>query len=226
MRLHQTPANPLIILGVIFTFVSLSSSVSFSQGGTVHNRSLMQDGVLRSYLLYVPAAYDGQEAWPFVINYHGFNSNATNQMNIHSKMNFVADTAHFLVAYPQGQQVELLSPVAGLPTTGPGWNVPRVFKAEQNDIAFTESLIDDVQRDFNIDASRIHATGWSNGSMMAYYVANVLPNKIASIAGAAGPMTIAMIDSFSVIRPISTLLIHEIFVKSPKFEMTYNILKT
>ena len=73
-------------------------------------------------------------------------------MSIVSKMNFVADTAHFLVAYPQGLQVELLaSPASGLPSSAAGWNVPGLFKAEQNDIAFTDRLIEAIQRDFKMD---------------------------------------------------------------------------
>lgn len=191
-----------------FLFLSLFSSVLLGQGGTVHNRSLVQDGILRSYLLYVPAAYDGQEAWSLVINYHGFLSNATDQMNSFSKMNPVADTAHFLVAYPRGLQVEDLVPNLGFPSMGPGWVIPGTWKGDQDDVAFTDSLIDEVQKDFNIDSSRIHITGWSNGSEMAFWAGFKLHHRIASVAGVAGPMSYVLRDSVTITRPFSVLSIH------------------
>lgn len=179
-----------------------TTSVLYSQSGVVHSRSVEVQNLTRSYLLYVPAAYEGQEAWPLVINYHGHQSNATNQMNIHSKMNVIADSAHFLVAYPQGLNV--LIPGFG---TAPGWHVPGT-QATQDDVDFTDSLLSDIKKDFNVDSSHVHATGLSNGSIFVFWLAFKRSNVFASVAGISGPFTLAMLDSFAAIRPFSALFMH------------------
>jgi len=192
-----------IILSFLFFFLLVSAL--YGQGGVVHTRSFVHDGVLRQYLLYVPAAYNTQEGdWPLVINYHGWTSNATAQMSIHSKMNFVADTAHFLVAYPQGLQIFI--PGFG---QGAGWNLPG-YIATQDDISFTDSLLDHIDADYSIDLARIHATGWSNGCQFSFYLAHRLPDRFASVGGVSGPMTYELLDSLNAApgRPFSALLMH------------------
>ena len=85
--------------------------------GSVLEESFVHNDSLRSYLLYVPDAYDGSEDWPLVINYHQFGWSPRDYM-AHTRMNAVADTGRFLIAYPQGLSV--LNPVAM--QQGPGWN--------------------------------------------------------------------------------------------------------
>lgn len=172
------------------------------QNGIVLGRSFMHDGFMRSYLLYVPAAYDGQEARPLVINYHGHGSSPTNHMNIHSRMNGVADTVHFMIAYPQGLGVE----IQGVGTR-PGWSVPGLT-ASHDDVTFSEALIDHVNADYAIDPARIHATGYSNGSVMAFHLACTRPGRIASVSGVAGPMSNLLLASCDPGRRIATLFVH------------------
>lgn len=190
------------ILPILFFF--LIGSALCGQGGVVHQRSFAHDGVLRQYLLYVPNDYTGQEKWPLVINYHGWTSNAAAQMNTHSKMNFIADTAHFLVAYPQGLQI--LVPGFG---QGAGWNLPG-YVANQDDISFSDSLLDHIDMEFSIDLARVHATGWSNGCTFSFYLAHRLPNRFASVGGVAGPLTNELLDSLNTDpgRRFSVLLMH------------------
>jgi len=191
----------------IFVFVSILLIVPldlFGQGGTVHSRSLTVQNLTRDYLLYVPTAYTGQEEWPLVINYHGYSCNATRQMNNHSKMKAVADTGHFLIAYPEGLTVEDLV----WPGFNTGWHVFGSYSAPHDDVAFTDSLIDHVAIDFNVDLTRVHATGWSNGGEMAFYLACALPYRFASVASVSNAMNNYLINSCQVNRPFSTLLIH------------------
>ncbi len=210
--------NPTAIFGCLF--FCLIGSI-FAQTGAVHNRNLMIDGAQRSYLLYVPNDYSGQEEWPLVINFHGFGSNATNQMNIHSKMNAVADTGHFLIAYPEGLEVNNL--IFG--GAAPGWNVEGAYSASHDDIAFTDSLIDHVKADFNIDYGRVHATGWSNGSEMALYLACALENKIASVGGVSGSINFTLLNNNCFIsRPFSMLLMHGAADPIVPFDGLFNLI--
>jgi len=202
MRGNPAGIRKRMILPILLFF--LIGSALFGQGGIVHPRSFMHDGVLRQYLLYVPNDYTGQEEWPLIINYHGWTSSPNAQMTIHSKMNFVADTAHFLVAYPQGLQIFI--PGFG---QGAGWNLPG-YIATQDDISFTDSLLDHIDADYSIDSARIHATGWSNGCQFSFYLAHRLPDRFASVGGVSGPLTYELLDSLNAApgRPLSALLMH------------------
>lgn len=184
-------------------FLCLMGSALYGQGGTILPRSFMHEGNLRNYILYVPNAYTGQEAWSLVIHYHGFGISAATQMD-YTNMNATADTAHFLVAYPQGLIVEDL--IFG--GSGPGWYIPGSYGADHDDVAFTDSLIDHIDADYNIDLMRVHATGWSNGGEMSYYLACKLSDRIASIASVSNAMNEMSFDSCQAGRPFSTLLFH------------------
>lgn len=185
----------------LLTALLASPLVLHAQSGVVHERSFTHGGLLRSYLLYVPAAYDGTTDWPLVLNYHGYSSSPQGQMRI-SEMNAVADTAGFFVAYPQGLVVN--DPFDG---PGVGWDFDGTL-SDHDDVGFTAGLIDHVAADFMVDPTRIHATGFSMGSQMIWGLACALPGTVASVAGVSGPMDDAYIESCDPGRPYSVLLMH------------------
>ena len=183
-----------IILCVIFSFNS------YAQDGTLEEKSFVHNDSLRSYLMYAPADYDGQEAWPLIVNYHGFRTDPMFQINF-SQMNAAADSMNFLVAYPQGLII------TGMLGAGAGWAIPNV-QSENDDIAFSNDLIDRIIVDYNVDMDRIHLTGWSQGSSMSYYLACSSPERIASVAGVAGQMPLLVQDNCEPGRSISTMHFH------------------
>ena len=185
----------------IWNFFSRNRHPSPAQSQLLE-KTIIVDSLEREYLLYVPAAYDGSENWPLVINYHGFNNTAEDQVFV-SQMNAVADTAGFLIAYPQGLLIE--NPFLGF--TAPGWNIDGTL-SQNDDFEFTSKLIEQISADYAIDQSRIHATGWSLGSGMSFQVACSFPNQIASVAGVANPMADIQFEFCQLNRPYSTLLIH------------------
>lgn len=177
----------------------LSGSPAWAQSGQAVSRTVSVDGTDRTYTLYVPAAYDGASAWPLVVNFHGYTGRAEWQIST-SRMNEVADTAHVLVAYPNGL-------VVGPSETG--WHIPGTgLAAPQDDVAFTEHLIDQVATEFRVDPARVHATGYSQGGEMSFYLACALPGRIASVAGVAGYMTNALLAECETPRPFSILQMH------------------
>src|SRR5688572_8583283 len=68
------------------------SSAAYGQG-QVLNRTLEHDGLTRSYTLYVPAAYTGDQAWPLVLNMHFMGGNAAAVMT-RTGFNGVADAGN------------------------------------------------------------------------------------------------------------------------------------
>lgn len=167
--------------------------------GQVLERSFVHEDSLRSYLLYVPAAYDGTVDWPLVINYHGFSNAAADQMYI-SQMNLVADTAHFLIAYPQGLLVN--NPVLGF--SAPGWNVDGTM-SDNDDVDFSSQLINQISADYAVDPLRVYVTGWSIGGRMAFQLSCELPDRIAAVASVASKMSDGQLQSCNPGRPFSAL---------------------
>lgn len=143
------------------------------------NSSIEHDGLSRDYILYLPANYDGGEAVPLILNFHGYGSNAYEQMN-YGDFRPIADTAGFLVVQPQGE------PLNGITH----WNVGGwTIGSTVDDVGFTAALIDSLSALYNINEDRVYATGMSNGGFMSFLLGCQLGDKIAAIAPVAGSMT-------------------------------------
>jgi polyhydroxybutyrate depolymerase len=133
---------------------------------------IVSGGQERQYRLHIPTGYEQDKAVPLVINLHGFNSNAEQQERV-SQMSAKADQASFIVVHPEG---------LGSPQT---WHVGP--KAEGiADLQFIGDLIRHVQSQFNIDQSRIYATGISNGAQMTNRLGCELSDVVAAIAPVSG----------------------------------------
>ncbi|UCH14125.1 MAG: hypothetical protein JSV22_13605, partial [Bacteroidales bacterium] len=191
-------------IGLITIFWITYISLLCAQGnGTKHYLNLGVDGQKRYYTLYVPEGYNSSEAWPLVFNFHWLNGSSAGQEKI-SEMYLVADTAKFLIVYPQGMPVYFW-PYDG---TWNGWNIPDLCVATQDDVSFVSKIINDIIKNpsFNIDLSRIYATGISSGGHFSFYLAFKLSNRIASVASVAAPMTDTLINYLcSPVRRISVL---------------------
>jgi polyhydroxybutyrate depolymerase len=159
--------NPLVFFLALVGF----SSATFGQQRI--SGTLMHDGVERNYILYLPAAYDGQTDWPLVFNFHGYTSNA-GQQEAYSDMNAVADTAHFLVCYPNG--------------IDNAWNVGWSFGSTADDVGFVDGLITEFSANYRIDNERIYACGMSNGGFMSYRLACERSEVFAAIASVTGSL--------------------------------------
>jgi len=150
---------------VFFTLIALITVFySFSQEFT-----LTHDGLTRSYRLHIPIEYSGDSLYPLVINMHGLGSNAFEQ-EFYTAFNDVADSAGFLVAYPNGIDET--------------WNISS--ETGTDDVGFISALIDTIDLQFNINLERVYATGMSMGGFMSYRLACELADRIAAIASVTG----------------------------------------
>lgn len=169
--------------------LALSVRVYSQQG------SFMYDGVLRDYILHVPAVYNGSEAVPLVINLHGYTSNAAEQQ-LYTQFDAIADTANFIVVYPNGLNNQWNS----------GWNYP--YYSGTDDVGFLSALIDTLSAHYNIDSTHIHATGMSNGGFMSFRLACELSHRIASIASVTGLMSLGQVLNCNPARQVPVMFIH------------------
>lgn len=127
-------------------------------------------GVNRSYLLHVPASYDGAHGVPLVLNLHGFGSNGRQQA-LYSRLPAKADEAGFILVSPDG---------TGSPLH---WTYPGLGSVD--DAAFMRELLDRVESDLCIDARRVFVAGISNGAAFAQIVACAIPDRITAVAAVA-----------------------------------------
>jgi len=163
------------------------------------NGSVIHDGIQRDYILYIPAIYDGSADFPLVLNFHGFGSNANEQM-FYGDFRDIADTEGFLLVHPQGTSLN----------GSQYWNVgsPGSSGSTIDDVGFTEALIDELANLYTINLDRVYATGMSNGGFMSFLLSCQLSEKIASIASVTGSMTLDTYDNCNAQHPTPILQIH------------------
>ena len=158
-------------------------SLSFAQGYI--SETIQYDGLTREYSIYVPASYDGTTSFPLLFNFHGGGLNIASQIAI-ADMSSIADTANFIVVYPQARPD---------PSDGNSFNwIPKV-PGTFDDVPFISSLIDTIAINYEIDQNRIYACGYSLGGDMSFELACKLNSRIAAIAPVARTMQ-ANPDSF------------------------------
>lgn len=137
------------------------------------SESFSFQGKPRTYQLYVPPAYTGTRAVPVVFNFHGFGSNAIQQM-VYGNFRPLADRHDFIIVAPDGQE----SPA------GRHFNLT-FEKGLQNDITMVGALLGHIERTLCIDASRVYSTGMSDGGAMTSALACNLADKFAAFAAVA-----------------------------------------
>jgi polyhydroxybutyrate depolymerase len=175
-----------ILLSIFLLFI-----VSYAQYDTLN-----YDGIDRAYLLHVPSSYDELSAVPLVVSLHGYSGSGSSSESV-TGFSAKADSNNFIVVYPDG--------------TGDtkSWNAGNccgyAMTNDIDDVGFISALIDTLSANYNIDSTRIYATGFSNGSMMSYRLAAELSQKIAAIAGGAGQM---VLDECDPIRAVPIMHLH------------------
>lgn len=176
-------------------------------------------GSERRYLVHKPAGWDGHRPLPVVLAFHGGGGRAEMQRT-QSGLNAKSDRHRFLVVYPDGTGPtvrKLGQGKVGVLTWNAGLCCGSAVENGVDDVGFVRTLLDDLPRHFAIDASRIYATGMSNGSMMAHRVGVELADRIAAIAPVAGAI---MIEDLGIrpSRPVPILYFHGRKDPSAKFE--------
>ena len=154
---------------------------------------------IRSAVVVAPVAAPPAAGWPLVLAFHGGQSHPE-MMRRFSGLDALAAASRAVVVYPAGtgSREELLT-----------WNggncCGEAREQASDDVAFARAIVADVARRLSIDPRRVHATGMSNGAMMAYRVAADAADLVASIAPVAGPLAL---ESIAPVRPVPVLHFH------------------
>ena len=136
----------LTLLFIGFTFWSCTNDgitvdKEWSKNGDIENEdalTILHNGITREYVLYVPEIYSDNVSVPLLINFHGGGGTATGQMYV-ADMRPIADTANFILVYPQGLQLG-----DGGSTHWNSMSISDSNKSSVDDFGFIDMLIDDL----------------------------------------------------------------------------------
>ena len=177
----------------------LTTTALFSSGYSqiFISQTIEHDGLTREYDIYVPASYDGTINFPLLFNLHG--GGGTNiAWQAASDMRPIANTADFIIVYPQARPD---------PSDGNSFNwIPKV-PGTFDDVPFFSSLIDTIASNYQIDQNRIYACGYSLGGDMTFELGCKLNNRIAAIAPVARTMQANPNSFCSPVHPTGVLTI-------------------
>jgi len=157
------------------------------------------DGRRRSAVACVPGGAAPPDGWPVVLAFHGGRSHPE-QMRGFSGLDDLAAAGDAVVVYPAGSGSR-----EGVLTWNGGNCCGEALEMGSDDVEFVAALVDLLPERLPVDRRRIHATGMSNGAMMAYRVAAELAGRIASIAPVAGPLAL---ERIAPVRPVPVLHFH------------------
>jgi len=187
--------NRFIAPLVVLVSLVLGAQVSAQQ---LLSQSITHQGMQRDYLIYIPATYDASQAVPLLFNFHGYTSTASAQLAT-SDMRPIADTANFLLVYPQG----------ALFGNSTHWNVGSwTLGSTVDDLGFVDDLIDTLAAAYNLDLERVYACGFSNGGFFSFALACGLSARIAAVASVAATMTQETTQSCQPVHPTAILTMH------------------
>ncbi len=155
----------------------------------------------RATFVTLPAGYSKGVAAPLLIDLHGYISNSLTHEKF-AKMDIAAQKRGVIYAAPDG-----LKDSQGFEF----WNASNAccnFNSNPvDDVAFIQSLIDEISSKASVDPRRIYVFGHSNGHFMTYKFACSNPQTVAAIAGLAGAMD-SDPASCGARTPVSVLHIH------------------
>ena len=156
-------------------------------------------GRRRTAVCCVPDVPAPAAGWPVVLAFHGGQSHPR-QMRGFSGLDDLAAAGEAVVVSPAGTGSR-----EGVLTWNGGNCCGEALASASDDVGFVAALLDRLIGRLPVDPRRIHATGMSNGAMMAYRVGAELAGRIASIAPVAGPLALARIAPS---RPVPVLHFH------------------
>ena len=134
----------------------------------VEQRQITSAGMKREFLLSVPKGAHQRERLPLILAFHGYKEDAR-QLRQHSQL----EKADAVVAFLDGVD-NAWAPAPYATSTG------------EQDLAFVDDVVAQLEGEFSIDTARVFAAGFSNGGGFAAFVGCQRPQEFTGVATVSG----------------------------------------
>jgi poly(3-hydroxybutyrate) depolymerase len=161
-----------VLVAVVSVILRLAGSDVFAQEQGVEKEIKSGKMAGTKYRIYVPASVNKDKPTPVVFAFPG-NKMKPSRMEVLSGFDIPAEREGFIVVYMYDYTAEA-----------------------------TFAVLDEVDRDYEIDRSRVYSVGFSKGAVFTYYLASEYSDKIAAIGIVAGR------GVAEPTRPVSAVIIH------------------
>ncbi len=157
--------------------------------GVFAERSLVIEGVERTYRLAAPWTIRSDRAVPLLFVFHG--SLAYNKESMHrlTRLDALARKQQLMIVYPHAK--------------GFYWKQDEAT----DDLAFFDVLFESLTSQYNVDLNRVYATGFSSGGNFTHWLASKRSKHIAAIAPHSAEAS-WLASHMDASRKYSVLLIH------------------
>lgn len=180
------------LLGMLLALSGCSAAArtnaGFTDGTSLHTMAI--GGLDRTYRVYRPAGLAATA--PLVVMLHGVSGSGEQAENSYG-WDPLADSARFVVAYPDG--------------VGRSWNghgcCGRAARENIDDVGFITAMVGQISAAVAIDKARVYASGMSNGGIMSYTLA-----CNSGIFAAIGPNSATQLGACAAPHPTSVIHIH------------------
>lgn len=170
----------------------------------VEDHTIEAAGLTWRYTIRIPNGLADETRAPVVIVLHGTSDTGINQLTKNG-WNFKAPPAGFIVVAPTAQPLDPARPFDFL-TNPTSWNAGQPYlaaaRAEVDDMAFIDALLDELVARDDIDGDNIFIAGYSAGGAMAYRIAAERAERVCGIAVVSSP---CWLDDPQPAAPVPTL---------------------
>jgi polyhydroxybutyrate depolymerase len=124
------------------------------------------------YLVYPPANWDGKSPLPTLVFLHGYNQQPEAYNEPTGWFMQFGEKNGILLVIPEGKDKT--------------WSYIGSPMENRDDAGFVRDVLDDVEKRFPVDRTRLWVSGFSQGGSMAWYVACALGDRFAAATPVAG----------------------------------------
>jgi polyhydroxybutyrate depolymerase len=135
-----------------------------------------RNGGMRTYIVHVPASYDGSKPVPLMINFHPLIFGTGSGQRTGSGWAQVGDREGIITAFPDGYDA--------------AWDIGNCCtRGDVDDMAFALAIVEEISKAACIDPNRVYASGYSMGGGMSHLLGCKAANVFAAIAPSAFDLT-------------------------------------